>query len=92
MNLKRIEDIITDIKSLKSAKFYLVNGWGIFSFRSDVNFIACRSGARVTDAPGGRANALIQRLNEAVKPVLDQEIKALEDELRTLTNGTGGAK
>lgn len=84
MNTEKINNLATTIKSLKSAKFYLVNGWGIISFKSDVEFTASRNAICFMDGKVSSKESFefIQELNEAINPVLVKYSIIAEKELK----------
>lgn len=72
MNHKKIKDLSTTIESVDTAKFYTVNGWGIVSFKSDIDFTASRNAVCFMDGTASmlHSSAMVKELNDAIKPVL----------------------
>ena len=88
--LERVRDITSDIESIKSARFEIVNGWGIIKFRSANSFLrepAIRRKCERCPMESEKARELVRRLNEAISPILEAEVQAMENELRELIGG-----
>jgi len=88
MDTKKIENLSTTIKSLDTARFYQVNGHGIISFKSDINFMISRSAVCYMNNKISSKESLdlIEELNEVIKPVLDKYKKLAEEELKQEVN------
>lgn len=89
MDCNKIQQITDDIRILKSAEFYLLNGWGVISFRNALGLTHPVCGSKCITRHdddgkpnGGQAMALIEKLNAAIKPVLEEEINILENQLK----------
>jgi hypothetical protein len=86
MNLKKIQNITTDIQSLQSGKFEMINGWGIIGFRSVMKSAVNDSVVRVMGdhCDAVESHVFLRKLNDAIQPVLAEEIARLKCELREL--------
>lgn len=79
-----IDELNHSRKSLNTGKFYLVNGWGIISFKSDIEFTSSRNAIKFPKNVFGDKSVsnLIEELNKAVSPILEKHYKLCQEELK----------
>jgi hypothetical protein len=74
MNIDKINNLTTTVKALNTARFYTVNGWGIVSFKSDLEFTASKNATCFMTGGVSTKESIdfVKELNEAIKPVLEK--------------------
>lgn len=86
--MNNIEELNHSKNSLDTAKFYLSNGWGIISFKSDIAFVANRNAIKFPKTVFGDEGSsnLIKELNEAISPILKKYSDLCKQELKNQIN------
>lgn len=96
MSKEKVCNLLTTIESIKSARFYPVNAWGIISFKSDISYTASRNATAFMNGELSSKEAIefVKELNDAIKPVLQkykviaqgQLAKEYNEQLKTIEN------
>lgn len=84
MDVGKTKELLDNIRSLKSAKFYNSN-WAFVAFKTELISLARQEVIRTSPLNHHRAT-LTSELNDAIQPVLEKYIRIFEDELRKNVN------
>ena len=82
MNSIRVEKLASQIRSLKSAKFEMLN-WALVGFTTDFTSMVRNKVISIgEDASGIETKQFAKEMNDAIQPVIQKWIKHIEEKMK----------